>query len=292
MWASSNCSLVRASITCAPSAIATSTARGVSGVGVPSSSNSGPRFRATMCSTLGGGSPSEPTESATNSSSVANPRARLCSRSKPIVEEDLLSMPELPQSEPPRCPGQTSTCPAARTGARAASGRSPPRPRALDRQVRPGHVADEQRVAGQHGPGIAAAAAVAEEEGGVLGAVAGRVHRLDRHRAQLAAPAVGERLVRVLGRRPARGRGSLPRSPGQPPVAGHVVGVVVGLEHVLDPHPVQAAQPQVGIDVPLRVDHRGDPATGVADQIGGAAEVLVEDLAEQHPLSLGSAMRR
>ena len=33
----------------------------------------------------------------------------MCPRSKPIVEELLRSMPELPQSEPPRCPGQTST---------------------------------------------------------------------------------------------------------------------------------------------------------------------------------------
>ena len=73
-----------------------------------------------------------------------------------------------------------------------------------------------------------------------------------------------------------------PGRPGQPAVAGDVVGVVVGLEHVLDPHPVQAAQPQVGLDVPLRVDHRGDARAGVADQVGGAAEVLVDDLAKEH----------
>ena len=33
-----------------------------------------------------------------------------------------------------------------------------------------------------------------------------------------------------------------PVARGEPAVAGDVVGVVVGLEHVLDPHPVQAAR--------------------------------------------------
>ena len=131
-------------------------------------------------------------------------------------------------------------------------------------------------------PGRAAAAGVAQQEGGVLGPVAGGVDRLDRHVAELQHPAVGERLVRVLGlgqlvdvdRRPGR--------PRQPAVAGDVVGVVVGLEHVLDPHPVQARQPPVGLDVPLRVDDRGDARVAIGDQVGRAAEVLVDDLTEEH----------
>ena len=73
---------------------------------------------------------------------------------------------------------------------------------------------------------------------------------------------------------------------GQATVAGDVVGVVVGLQHVLDPHPVQAGEVQVGVDVPLWVDHRGDAGGGVPDQVGGAAEVLVDDLAEEHSRSL------
>ena len=76
-----------------------------------------------------------------------------------------------------------------------------------------------------------------------------------------------------------------PGRPRQAAVAGDVVGVVVGLEHVLDPHAVQAAQPQVGLDRPLRVDDRRDAGVGVADQVGGAAQVLVQDLAEEHFLS-------
>ena len=69
----------------------------------------------------------------------------------------------------------------------------------LDREVGPGDVADEQRVAAEQRPGGAAAAGVAQQEGGVLGPVAGRVDRLDPDLAQLQHPAVGEGLVRVLG---------------------------------------------------------------------------------------------
>ncbi len=65
-------------------------------------------------------------------------------------------------------------------------------------------------------------------------------------------------------------------------MAGDVVGVVVGLQHVADPHPVQAGQAAVGLDVPLRVDDGGDAAFAVGDQVGGAAEVLVDDLTEEH----------
>ena len=131
--------------------------------------------------------------------------------------------------------------------------------------------------------GSDAAGGVAQQEGGVLGAVAGGVDRLDVGAlAERQRPAVGEGLVGVLGfgelvdvdRRPGRAR--------QAAVAGDVVGMVVGLQHVLDADAVQAGEVQVGVDVPLRVDHRGDARSGVADQVGGAAEVLVDYLAEEH----------
>ena len=257
MWASSNSSLVRPSMTTAPAATACSTSCGVSGTGVPKSSTSGPRLRSTICLTLGGLSPSEPTASSTNSASSAMPRARLWLRSKPIVEQFLRSIAEPPQSEPPRWRGpeldlvvewQQALVQGAEHRGRALA--------RLHRQVGPGDVADEQRVAAEQRPGVAATAGVAQQEGGVLGPVPGRVHGLDREVAQLQHPAVAEGLVRVLGpgqlvdvdRRPGR--------PRQPPVPGDVVGVVVGLQHVPDPHPVQPRQPPVGLDVPLRIDRR------------------------------------
>ena len=68
----------------------------------------------------------------------------------------------------------------------------------LDREVGAGDVADEQRVPGEHGPGIPAAITVAEQERCVLGPVAGSVHPLDLDVPEAKGPAVAECLVRVL----------------------------------------------------------------------------------------------
>jgi hypothetical protein len=73
-----------------------------------------------------------------------------------------------------------------------------------------------------------------------------------------------------------------PRAASEPAVAGDVVSVVVGLQHVLDADVVQAPELEVRLDIPLRVDDDRDPLAGVGDEIRGAAEVLVEDLPEQH----------
>ena len=68
----------------------------------------------------------------------------------------------------------------------------------------------------------------------------------------------------------------------EPAVAGDVVGVGVGLEHVLDRHAEVAREAQVLVDVEPRIDDRGDPRVVVADQVGGAAEIVVGDLSEDH----------
>ena len=66
------------------------------------------------------------------------------------------------------------------------------------------------------------------------------------------------------------------------PWPGDVIGVVVGFEHVLDSDPVQPGKVQVRLDLPLRVDHRGDALVDVADQVGGASEILVDHLPKEH----------
>ena len=98
---------------------------------------------------------------------------RLCARSKPIVDDTFMSMPGPPQSEPPRCPGHTSHVFGQRQ--QLVVQRAEDAARALllvDREVGPGDVADEQRVAGEHGPRLVAARGVDQHERGVLGAVA------------------------------------------------------------------------------------------------------------------------
>ena len=67
---------------------------------------------------------------------------------------------------------------------------------------------------------------------------------------------------------------------GEPAVAGDVVGVVVRLEDVLDRHAHVARQLQVLVDLELRVDDRREAGVLVADQVRGAAEVVVGELAE------------
>src|SRR3954464_1768430 len=72
------------------------------------------------------------------------------------------------------------------------------------------------------------------------------------------------------------------RRPGPGTGAGEVVGVVVGLEDVLDGDPHVAREGEVALDVELGVDDGGDARVLVADQIGRAAQVVVGDLPEEH----------
>ena len=66
----------------------------------------------------------------------------------------------------------------------------------------------------------------------------------------------------------------------EPSVAGDVVGVRVRLEHVADLEAVLLGEREVLLDLPLRVDH--GRLAPVGDDVGRAAEVLVQHLAEEH----------
>src|SRR5207253_9979892 len=68
----------------------------------------------------------------------------------------------------------------------------------LDGQVRPGHVADEERVARQEEPGRFLAAAILDHEGEVPGPVSGRADGGDVCAAELEGRSLLERLVVVL----------------------------------------------------------------------------------------------
>ncbi len=205
-----------------------------------------------MCSTLGGGAPRVATASSTNSLSVLEPQRAVVLALEADRGGRLVVDPGAAAGRAAEVAGPDLDVVGQRQQPLVQGAVDARRALALlDRQVGSRHVADEQRVAGQHRPGIPAARVVAEQEGGVLGPMAGRVERLD------------------LGRRPGSSlQPSVNASCGysasasswmwivapvalrEPAVARDVVGVVVGLEHVLDPDAVQAAEPQVGLDRP------------------------------------------
>jgi hypothetical protein len=69
---------------------------------------------------------------------------------------------------------------------------------------------------------------------------------------------------------------------GEAAVAGDVVGMVVGLEDALDPHPVALGLIHEGLDRVHRVDKDSDPRLLVADEVRGAPEVIIEELTKDH----------
>ncbi len=70
----------------------------------------------------------------------------------------------------------------------------------------------------------------------------------------------------------------------QAAVAADVVGVVMGLHYVFDPHAGVMRECEVLLDVELRVDDR-DAGVLVTDHIRPAAQIVVDNLAEScwHP---------
>jgi hypothetical protein len=65
-------------------------------------------------------------------------------------------------------------------------------------------------------------------------------------------------------------------------MARNEVSVEVGQKHVRDPAADPVCVLHVLVDVTLRVDHRGDPAPLVSDQVGGVGEAAQVVLLEDH----------
>ena len=119
----------------------------------------------------------------------------------------------------------------------------------VDREVGSGDVADEQRVAGEDSPRLARAGAVDKHESGVLGTVPGRVQRANLQGAEFELPAVIKRLVVVGGLGVTVDVDGRAGGRDEAAVTGNMVGMVVGLEDVLDAHPEVTGKPQVHVDV-------------------------------------------
>ena len=93
---------------------------------------------------------------------------------------------------------------------------------------------------------------------------------------------VRERLVRVLGLRGGMdvdGNAVLEREPAVP---GDVVGVRVRLEHARDPHVPLLGLLEVRLDRVRGIDDHGLTRGLVADQVGRAAEIVVDELPKLH----------
>ena len=67
--------------------------------------------------------------------------------------------------------------------------------------------------------------------------------------------------------------------------------MVVRLDHARDPQTVALGFLDVLLDRVRRVDDEGLAGVGGADQIGGAAEIVVDELAEEHVYECTEARR-
>jgi hypothetical protein len=93
---------------------------------------------------------------------------------------------------------------------------------------------------------------------------------------------VGEGLVRVVGRRGRVDRDGQALLEREPPVTRDVVGVRVRLEHADEPRSQPLRLFQVGLDPVGGIDEDGRPGRLAPDEVRGAAEIVVQELLEEH----------
>ena len=108
------------------------------------------------------------------------------------------------------------------------------------------------------------------------------VESTDDQLAERELPAVLEWLVVVFGRGIRVHVDDGPGGRRQAPVPRDVIRVVVRLEDVLDPHSEVADGTEVFVDVEARIDDGGHARVLVADQVARTAEVVVNELPEDH----------
>ena len=141
----------------APSRAALDLARGRAGAPRRVSITSGPRLSATMLRKFGGCGPSAAVVCAHELVLVVDRAAAPCARARSRSSRTTLrSMPGPPHIEPPRWPGHSSAVSGSESSCSCSERKIAARALLLvDREVGPRDVADEQAVAGQHGPRLA-----------------------------------------------------------------------------------------------------------------------------------------
>ncbi len=166
--------------------------------------------------------------------------------------------------------------------------------RPLDREVGARDVADKQAVSGEHGPGLATAAQVGQQEAGVFGPVSGRVQGLDPQGAERELGPVVKGLVLELRRDQTMDMDGGAGGGREAAMSGDVIGVVVGLEDVSDADAEVARELQVLVDLETRIHDRRDALVLVADEVGRAPQIVMYQLSEDHlhgPPAAQRAMR-
>ncbi len=151
-----------------------------------------------------------------------------------------------------------------------------------DREVGARGVADEERVAGEHEPGLVRAQPVDHREATVLGPVAGRVDAAHRDVADHDLRAVLERVVGVLDHRPRMDGHRDVVLERETAVPRDVVGMGVGLDRPHDPDVEPVRLREHVLDRVRRVDDDRLARLLAADEVRGATEVAVQDLREEH----------
>ena len=245
-----------------PRAASCSTWRGVSGCASTPSPSAGPRLMSTTAWKLGGCG-RERADRALRRSGPRRPRAAArCGGARTRSwRRPSCPCPGPRTASRPRCPGHTSTLSASESSRSCSERKIAARALLLvDREV--GRAMSPTNRVSPVSTAHGSAAARGVDQARTPCARAGGRACAARARARLPScelPAVVERLVVVVRLGASRWMWIVaPVARGEPAVAGHVVGVVVRLEDVLDRHAHVAREAQVLVDLELR-DRRPPP---------------------------------
>jgi len=131
-------------------------------------------------------------------------------------------------------------------------------------QIGPGQITDQQRIAAQQQPGVGGAREVTDHKRQVLWTVAGSSQGADAQRPDRDFVSRAEIVwVGIVATRGAMRAGSGRSCQADPP--GHVVGMIVRVDHVGDAQALLASDLEIRLDIPPWIDDGG--LSTVSDQI-------------------------
>ena len=151
----------------------------------------------------------------------------------------------------------------------------------VDRQVGPGGVADEERVAGEHDPRVLAAAPIADGEAAVLRPVSRRVDATQNDVSEDDLLAILQRVVRIRGVRAGWMLTGITSSRASRPCPERWSACVC-LDRPHDANLEPLGLLDVLLDRERRVDDDRLARPRIADEVGSTPERIVDELREDH----------